>query len=294
MTQATAIELDLQVKRAIEFNAGMMGSMLDAIGHQTLLAPYISDYRVIVVSPGTAMIEVDLLVRWDVSQTIRLPLTACIEEIEASLAVVRGRLEGVLASLDELVERRELIRTEASKLMSLARKQGIGFRITTVELAWIDAERSDRTGEMDLFYEAAACNMLRSFRERLSISSVAEARDELKALLAELRPAAKRANLAEAKGAVGFIEADSLEQLRSVAGDLQAALTQIARSLETRFWSEDRVCKAFGWENGVVYSEDHRPDNWRMNSSFSSSLTADPSPNRERLVAFTADGRMLS
>ena len=83
MTQATAIELDFQVKRAIEFNAGMMGSMLDAIGHQTLLAPYIDDYRVIVVSPGTAMIEVDLLVRWDVSQTIRLPLTACIEEIEA-------------------------------------------------------------------------------------------------------------------------------------------------------------------------------------------------------------------
>ena len=294
MTQATAIELDLQVKRAIEFNAGMMGSMLDAIGHQTLLAPYISDYRVIVASPGAAMIEVDLLVRWDVAQTVRLPLTACIEEIEANLAVVRSRLEQVLANLDELVERRDLIRTEASKQMSLARSQGIGFRITTVELAWIDAERSDRTGEMDLFYEAAACNMLRSFRDRLSISSVAEARDELKALLAELRPASDRANLAEAKGAVGFIEADSLEQLRGLSGDLQADMVQIARSLETRFWSEDRVCKAFGWENGVVYSDDSCPDNRRMNSSHPSGSTADASPNRERLVAFTADGRLIS
>ena len=294
MTQATAIELDFQVKRAIEFNAGMMGSMLDAIGHQTLLAPYISDYRVIVVSPGTAMIEVDLLVRWDVSQTIRLPLTACIEEIEASLAVVRGRLEGVLASLDELVERRELIRAEASKQMSMARRQGIGFRITTVELAWIDADRSDRTGEMDLFYEAAACNMLRSFRERLSISTVAEARDELKALIAELRPAASRANLAEAKGAVGFIEADSLEQLRGLSGNLQADLVRIARSLETRLWSQDRVCKAFEWENGVVYSEENRPDNRRIDSSRPSGLTIDNSLQRERLVAFTADGRLLS
>ena len=294
MTQATAIELDFQVKRAIEFNAGMMGSMLDAIGHQTLLAPYISDYRVIVVSPGTAMIEVDLLVQWEVSQTIRLPLTACIEEIEANLAVVRGRLEGVLASLDQLVERRDLIRAEAGKQMSLARRQGIGLRVTTVELAWIDAERSDRLGEMDLFYEAAACNMLRSFRDWLTISSVAEARDELKGLIAELRPAAKRAILAESKGAVGFIEADSLEQLRSVAGDLRGALTQIARSLETRFWSEDRVCTSFGWENGVVYSEDHRPDNGRKNPSYSSANVADPSPNRERLIAFTADGQLLS
>ena len=149
-------------------------------------------------------------------------------------------------------------------------------------------------GEMDLFYEAAACNMLRSFRERLSISTVAEARDELKALIAELRPAASRANSAEAKGAVGFIEADSLEQLRSVARDLQAALTRVARSLETRFWSEDRICKAFGWENGVVYSEDHRPDKGRMNPSYSSANAADPSPYRERLIAFTADGRLHS
>ena len=294
MTQATAIELDLQVKRAIEFNAGMMESMLDAIGYPSLLAPHTSDYRVIFTFPGAAMIEVDLLVRWDVAQTVRLPLMACIEEIEANLAVVRNRLEQVLANLDELVERRDLIRAEASKQMSMARRQGIGFRVNTVELAWIDAERSDRMGEMDLFYEAAACNMLRSFRETLSISSVAEARGELKALIAELRSAADRANLAEAKGAVGFIEADSLEQLRSVSGDLQAALVQIARSLQTRFWSEDRVCTSFGWENGVVYSEDHRPDNRRINSSFSSSATVDPSPNREQLVAFTADGRILS
>ena len=294
MTQATAIELDLQVKRAIEFNAGMMGSMLDAIGYPSLLAPHTSDYRVIVAFPAAAMIEVDLLVRWDVAQTIRLSLTACIEEIEASLAVVRGRLEGVLASLDELVERRELIRAEASKQMSMARRQGIGFRITTVELAWIDADRSDRTGEMDLFYEAAACNMLRSFRERLSISTVAEARDELKALIAELRPAADRANLAEAKGAVGFIEADSLEQLRGLSGNLQADLVRIARSLETRLWSQDRVCKAFEWENGVVYSEENRPDNRRIDSSRPSGLTIDNSLQRERLVAFTADGRLLS
>ena len=240
------------------------------------------------------MIEVDLLVRWDVAQTLRLPLTACIEEIEANLAVVRNRLEQVLANLDELVERRDLIRAEAGKQMSLARRQGIGLRVTTVELAWIDAKRSDRLGEMDLFYEAAACNMLRSFRDWLTISSVAEARDELKGLIAELRPAAKRANLTESKGAVGFIEADSLEQLRSVAGDLRRALTQIARSLETRFWSENRVCKAFGWENGVVYSEDRRPDKDRMNPSYSSANAADPSPNRERLIAFTADGRLLS
>lgn len=243
---------------------------------------------------GSAMIEVDLLVRWDVAQTLRLPLTACIEEIEANLAVVRNRLEQVLANLDELVERRDLIRAEAGKQMSLARRQGIGLRVTTVELAWIDAKRSDRLGEMDLFYEAAACNMLRSFRDWLTISSVAEARDELKGLIAELRPAAKRANLTESKGAVGFIEADSLEQLRSVAGDLRRALTQIARSLETRFWSENRVCKAFGWENGVVYSEDRRPDKDRMNPSYSSANAADPSPNRERLIAFTADGRLLS
>lgn len=294
MTQATAIELDLQVKRAIEFNAGMMGSMLDAIGYPSLLAPHTSDYRVIFAFPGAAMIEVDLLVRWDVAQTVRLPLTACIEEIEANLAVVRNRLEQVLANLDELVERREMIRTEASKQMSLARSQGVGFRVTSVELAWIDAERSDRMGEMDLFYEAAACNMLRSFRERLSISSVAETRDELKALIAELRPAADRANLAGAKGAVGFIEADSLEQLRGLSGNLQADLVQIARSLETRLWSENRVCKAFEWENGVVYSEDRRPDKGRMNPSDSSANAADPSLNRERLIAFTADGRLLS
>ena len=294
MTQATAIELDLQVKRAIEFNAGMMESMLDAIGYPSLLAPHTSDYRVIFTFPGAAMIEVDLLVRWDVAQTVRLPLMVCIEEIEANLAVVRNRLEQVLANLDELVERREMIRTEASKQMSLARSQGVGFRVTAVELAWIDAERSDRMGEMDLFYEAAACNMLRSFRDRLSISSVAETRDELKALLADLRPASDRANLAEAEGAVGFIEADSLEQLRGLSGNLQADMVQIARSLETRFWSEDRVCKAFGWENGVVYSEDRRPDKGRMNPSYSSANAADPSPNRERMIAFTADGRLLS
>jgi len=294
MTQATAIDLDLQVKQAIEFNAGMMESMLDAIGYPSLLAPYTGDYRVIVAFPGAAMIEVDLLVRWDVAQKVRLPLTDCIEKIEANLVVVRSRLEQVLANLDELVERRELIRAEASKQMSLARRQSIGFRVTTVELAWIDAERSDRMGEMDLFYEAAACNMLRPFRERLSISSVAEARGELKALRAELRSTVDRANLAEAKGAVGYIEADSLEQLRIVAGDLQAALGQIVRSLETRFWSEGRICTSFGWENGVVYSEDHRPDNRRMNSSGSSGLTADPSSSCERLVAFTGDGRLLN
>ena len=87
MTQATAIELDLQVKRAIEFNAGMMETMLESIGYPSLLAPHTSDYRVIFTFPGAAMIEVDLLVRWDVALTVRLPLMVCIEEIEANLAV---------------------------------------------------------------------------------------------------------------------------------------------------------------------------------------------------------------
>lgn len=293
MTQATAIDLEAEVKNAIEHNAAMMGQMLATIGCRALLAPDKDDYRIVRIFPGAVVIEVDLMVQWGVTQRVRLPLTGCINQIELNLAEVGKRLERVLANLDELLEHRDLIQAEANKQVSLARRQGIGLRVTAVELATVDPKRADRMGEMDIRYEAAACDMLRSFRDTLSVSSVEETSIEMKTLRAKLLPASGKFKLADAKGAVGFIEARSLTQLQGLSKDLEADLREIARSPEAQCGSQDMFCMRFEWISGTVYSEDYLPDIGEIDPIGLSEISADLRLAEGDLVAFTADGRLL-
>ena len=250
MSQATDIDLAGNVKDAIENYASFISEMLHSIDLPTMLAPYKSDYRVVLADFGRPAIEVDIIIRGGVHQRLVLPFTACLEEIEKHVGLLKERLEELLAHLDDLLLQRELIEIEAFEQASASRRDGVGIRITSVDLDPIYSGVADRNGGVTIRYEAAACHMLRPFRDTLQASSAQDARDRFETLRAELGLRCRRLGETEASGAVGFIDPGSLARLQEGSKDIRVDLRRISRSLHTQIWMADHRTVGFEWMAG--------------------------------------------
>lgn len=293
MSQATNIDLAGNVKDAIENYASFVSEMLHSIALPTMLAPYKSDYRVVLADLGRPTLEVDVLVRHGVHQRLVFPFTACLEEVEKHVAIVKERLEEVLINLDDLLLQRELIETEACEQASASRRDGVGIRVTSVDLDPIHSGLTDQNGSVTIRYEAAACHMLRPFRDTLQASSAQETRDLFETLRADLGLRSRRLSEAEASGAVGFIDAGSLARLQEGSKDIRIDLGLISRSLQTQLRMVDHRAVSFEWMEGVVQCSD-QPTSGSENASNVSPATKSGSKTHDaRLIAFSANGDIV-